>query len=90
MSILLTMALAIADGSKEIMEKSKNILVSDEKTLKDELKKRDVNLLEVTSIDTGEKVNDWSKVRGVVKEGDQIFAFSDSIGSELNVNLSTF
>lgn len=87
---LLFLAGLAIDGAKEIMEKSRNIFVDNAEGMQSELRRKNINPADVVLVDTGKKVSDWGKIRGVVSRGDKIFAYGDSIGSELEANMNVF
>ena len=90
MGFLLSLFTVAMDTSLEITEKIKEYIVSDEQSLKNRLKSLGVNLEEVIEIDTGKSVSNWSNVMGVFKKDGNIYAYTNSIGSEMEANLKIF
>ena len=86
MSLLIT----TTSATLEVIEKSKEFIVSNENELKEQLRLLNVNLGEVINIDTNKPVTEWDNVMGVFKKGEIIFAHSKSIGSEIEANLKIF
>ena len=88
-SYLSSILAIIKDVKEEVKEKNhKYIFVSSEEELLHKLKKLNVDPSEVQFLDTKEPVKDWSKVAGVFKVNNKIYAYSETIKSELSAALS--
>jgi len=90
MGFILSLLTTTMDASVEIIEKTKEFIVSDTNELKQQLKVLNVNLNEVINIDTNKPVRDWNNIEGVFKKEGKIFAHSSSIKSRIESGLKIF
>lgn len=87
---MINFLLTISDVSQEVVQKTKDFFVSSEFELKNELTKRGVDIKKVIDIKTNNPVENWNNILGVFKKGENIYAYTNNLESEINASLKIF